>query len=208
VDQWLDQAAAVVSGSGFQAICETLSAYMASRTYFVGHGLTIADLAVFGQLSCARQWEVMKNVPALSHLVRWFDLCAANRAVAEVAAETVAARPGAKRAAASHAEKGQKTAGGGGGDGSGGNANVEVSGSFDIKLQDASEGNVVTRFPPEPSGFLHIGHAKAALLNQYFARHYKGKLILRFDDTNPSKAGPDTLVQSLSSTSQISSTSQ
>jgi glutamyl-tRNA synthetase len=58
-------------------------------------------------------------------------------------------------------------------------------------LKNAIEGKVRTRFAPNPSGYLHVGHARAIILNYEYAKMYKGKFILRIEDTDPKVKKPD-----------------
>ncbi|GAB4821570.1 hypothetical protein N2152v2_008616 [Parachlorella kessleri] len=188
VDQWLDFACtALVSGSGFEAACKAVNDFLSMRTLLVGYAVSMADVACWGQLQGTLQWDKLKKSGNFPHLARWYDFLGEVSALREAAEQYGVKRRSAAPAGGAAGGKGQQVQQGqqegstdhmkGGGD----------TGSFDVGLKDVEVGKVVTRFPPEPSGYLHIGHAKAALLNQHIASMYKGRMLVRFDDTNPSK---------------------
>jgi bifunctional glutamyl/prolyl-tRNA synthetase len=147
-----------------------LNSKLHSLTYLVGNKLSIADLAVFGEIY--KRLDAVKKIGMPMHLQRWYDLIVANESVQAVI-HILPNKPQQSR------ETGTPER----------NPNVgdrKQEGKF-VELPGAEMGKVIVRFPPEASGYLHIGHAKAALLNQYYQQAFQGKLIMRFDDTNPAK---------------------
>lgn len=175
---WLTRCRNLSPGGGFEAQCEDVDAYLATRTYLVGHDVTLADLALWAEFTTNRQWAVVEKKGKCGNITRWLATMNADAETRAVVAAADAGNPILNKKAKTVTETGKVVG-------------AKTSGSFEVDLPGAEDGKVVTRFPPEPSGILHIGHAKAALLNHYFARRYNGKLIVRFDDTNPDKENVD-----------------
>lgn len=144
---------------------------LGALTFLVANKLSIADLAMYSQMS--RHLASAKKIGIPVHVQRWYSLINEQECVKK----SLESLPDdAKKAIASGASEST-------------NRHVgerKQEGKF-VELPGAEMGKVIVRFPPEASGYLHIGHAKAALLNQHYKNAFNGKLIMRFDDTNPAK---------------------
>lgn len=177
IDQWVDYATCM-SKMEFTprrkelAIQRTLDPVLQIGTYVTGHMLTLADLACFAALGFPAtdksRVDIASHLPPGCATLRWLDTVASHPAVRE-AAQLALGISGKDEAILES------------------NATLDPIMVGMNYLEGATPGNITVRFPPEPSGYLHVGHAKAVLLSDYYARRYGGRLILRFDDTNPSK---------------------
>uniref|UniRef100_A0A8C3HF71 Bifunctional glutamate/proline--tRNA ligase n=1 Tax=Chrysemys picta bellii TaxID=8478 RepID=A0A8C3HF71_CHRPI len=169
IDHWLEFSATKLStGAQFGSALLELNHCLSLRTYLVGNSLSLADLCVWAVLKGSSAWqEQLQQNKAPVHMKRWYGFLEAQCAFQSVGTKWAATASKTKAT-----EKKQDV------------------GKF-VELPGAEMGKVIVRFPPEASGYLHIGHAKAALLNQHYQVNFKGKLIMRFDDTNPEKEKED-----------------
>uniref|UniRef100_A0A8C8HM17 Bifunctional glutamate/proline--tRNA ligase n=1 Tax=Oncorhynchus tshawytscha TaxID=74940 RepID=A0A8C8HM17_ONCTS len=174
VDHWLEFSSQRVCGqSGLAAALGELDKALELRTFLVGHSLTLADICVWAALKGSSEWQSMQTqAGAFSHVARWFAFLGSQVPFTAVGHKYTNSKAPSRNSNVSNTTKQQDV------------------GKF-VELPGAEMGKVVVRFPPEASGYLHIGHAKAALLNQHYQVTFKGKLIMRFDDTNPEKEKED-----------------
>ncbi|XP_054468502.1 bifunctional glutamate/proline--tRNA ligase isoform X1 [Anoplopoma fimbria] len=169
VDHWLEFSARSLCGQpALSKALGELDKALSLRTFLVGHTITLADLSVWAALKGHGEWPSQGK--SFSHVNRWFSFLSS-----QVPFTAVGNKYAGKKAPLNKANSDDKK---------------QDVGKF-ADLPGAEMGKVVVRFPPEASGYLHIGHAKAALLNQHYQVTFKGKLIMRFDDTNPEKEKED-----------------
>ncbi|KAK0450308.1 glutamyl-tRNA synthetase [Desarmillaria tabescens] len=161
----LDLAAAAAAATTHPDVIATLDSLddrLWFQTFLSGHTLTTSDWIIWGALRGNIKCRGLLRDGGHPHLLRWFSYIESLSVTQRALSLLSTARAQKLRSS-------------------------RIPSGFALGLPHAIDGQVVTRFPPEPSGYLHIGHAKAVVLNQYFANMYHGQFLVRFDDTNPSK---------------------
>lgn len=147
----------------------------------------ISDASHVSPAGTGQRWESLRKSKKYQNLVRWYNSIASEYGSAlDAVLATYVGKRGLGKPAGKSKEmelKNQSKSA----DANTGDKSKSYVRTSEIDLPNAEIGKVCLRFAPEPSGYLHIGHSKAALLNKYFAEKYKGRLIVRFDDTNPAK---------------------
>ncbi|KAK2184184.1 hypothetical protein NP493_277g03032 [Ridgeia piscesae] len=167
VDHWLDFCTwRLTCSSEVKDALQYLDKVLAPLTYLVTNALTLADFSVWDALRGSQEFQkLLAAGEAPRNITRYYKFLSEQEKFKAVAKRL----PEVKIVPSKEGKKERKE-----------------EGKF-IDLPGAEMGKVVVRFPPEASGYLHVGHAKAALLNQYYQQAFNGKLVMRFDDTNPAK---------------------
>lgn len=184
INHWITYSFGPLSSTdNFEEALNYLDRVLAPVTYLVGNQCTLADIVVWSKLFNLTKWiDLLQLKKTPINVTRWYTFIASLKYVEEAVIQVkslTASLPvqfekkEEKLSSAAVLETGRKD-----------------EGKF-VDLPGAEMGKVVVRFPPEASGYLHIGHAKAALLNQYYKEAFNGELIMRFDDTNPAKEKED-----------------
>jgi len=173
VDHWLTFTLGPLScPSDLGKAVPYLDTVLQPATWLVGDQVSIADYEVYGSLANNSTWLWMVGKSQIpSSLMRWYKMMSSRPEVSSV----LSSLPEESKAKAMDPQSKVKE------------KKDESAGGKFVELPGAKPGEVVVRFPPEASGFLHVGHAKAALLNNYYKESFQGKLVMRFDDTNPAK---------------------
>lgn len=170
VDSWISYSNGPLKNPASLSACLDYLNRNLTKNWLVSDQITLGDIYVFATLI----YHNYKQDSQYPELNRWFSRVSSSKYASKVL-NTFNKSSVATKSRKDPSESHQKPA-----------MSRKQEGKF-VELPGAEMGKVVVRFPPEASGYLHIGHAKAALLNQYYAETFKGKkkTIIEILSQNP-----------------------